>query len=292
MSVSRLVRHLHYGHSNNPRPQVHVARAVGRHSLCAVDLDPAAVDRVLRRASDLSAAHPDTPQATQAMSEEVVVAAAAEVGIPADLVRVSLAIERLGPLPTPRRRRLGGPDQVAVDRVVDVDVDTALARIDELLVRQHQLRRERGGPGRGEWGRRRGVAGTVLRTLKQLGGDAGLRRAERVVAVASPVDGRRCAVRVVVDRSRQRSGVLGTGAAVTGAGLAGVGVLAALTAPVALAASPAALAAGAAVARHGSRQAALAGRELDCLLDAVERAARPASIARDVRAALRSTRSR
>jgi hypothetical protein len=257
-----------------------------------VDLDPAAVDRVLRRASELSADHPDTPQATRSMSEDVVVAAAAEVGIPADAVRVALAVERLGPLPAPRGRRLGGAAQVSAERVLDLDADTALSRIDELLVRQHQLRRERGAAGRGEWGRRRGVAGTLRRTLKQLGGDAGLRRAERVIAVASPVDARRCAVRVVVDRSRQRGGLLGTGAAVTGIGLAGVGVLTAVTAPVALVASPVALAAGAGVALHGGRQAELAHRELECLLDAVERAARPASIARDVRAALRSARTR
>src|SRR6188508_1747335 len=107
-------------------------------------LDAAAVERVLRRAHDLSAAEEASPFVGRTVSEEVVVAAAAEVGIAPEMVRVSLAIERLGPLPElGGLDGLTGPGDVTVQRAMDFSPDDVLRRLDDLLVRQHQLRRER-----------------------------------------------------------------------------------------------------------------------------------------------------
>jgi len=257
-----------------------------------VELDRAAADRVLRRASDMSATHPPTTAAPGQMTEQVLLEAAAEAGIDPDAVRMSLAVERLGSLPD--RRRLDGtvgPRQVAVDRAVALDVDTLLGRIDDLLQRQHGLRRVRSGGEWGEWRKRTDAMGTMQRLARTGSGSANLRKLGRVEARTSVIDHGRTLVRLVADRTPQRNEALAGGATIGGLGLAATGTLAVMMTPLIAVAAPIAVVAGAATARTGRKQHSDLLSDLEMLLDTVERGARPVTLTDDVRRVLRQLRS-
>ena len=121
----------------------------------APPLDRAAVERVLRRASELADAEPTALPAVGGVDAEALVAAAAEVGIPEDAVRRAIARERLGP---PAAAHLGdrlvGAATVVVDSEVPGRAAEVLARLDVWLVAGHHLRRDRLRDGRGEWSKR------------------------------------------------------------------------------------------------------------------------------------------
>jgi hypothetical protein len=259
-----------------------------------MQLDRAAVDRVLRRASDMMADHPEVADGAQGpatTTDVVLLEAATEAGLDPDAVRLSLAIERLGPPPERRALdRLGGPRRVTVERVVRLDVDTALGRIDDLLQRQHQLRRTRSRAEAGEWRRRTGAVGKVQRAAKRASGDVGLAKVAVVEAQASPVDESRTVVRLAADRADQRTEVLAGGAVTTGVGAVAAGAAAVALTPLALVAVPVVAAAGAGVASIGRKQRALLADELDRVLDAVEHGLRPVTLSDDVRRVLRSIR--
>ena len=109
-------------------------------SLRTERLDPEAVARVLRRATELSAddVEPD------GIDPEALVEAAHEAGIPIVAVRRALAIERLGPPPDGQVGDVVlGPPVVVVDAEVPGHATDALARVDGWLVAGHHLRRER-----------------------------------------------------------------------------------------------------------------------------------------------------
>lgn len=261
-----------------------------------MQLDRAAVDRVLRRASDMMADHPDVdaadgPGSPGAMTDIVLFEAATEAGLDPDAVRLSLAIERLGPPPERKRLdRLSGPRRVSVDRVVRLDIDTALGRIDDLLQRQHQLRRTRSRADAGEWRRRTGAVGKVQRAAKRASGDVGLAKVAVVEAQASAVDEGRTVLRLAADRADQRTELLAGGAVTGGVGAAAAGAAAVILTPIALVALPVAAAAGAGVASLGRKQRAMLADELDRVLDAVEHGLRPVTLSDDVRRVLRSIR--
>ena len=247
-------------------------------------LDAAAVERVLRRAHDLTAERDSSPFEGRTVSEEVVVAAAAEVGIAPEMVRMSLAIERLGPMPEHSGLdRLSGPDEVVVQRAVDLSPEEVLKRLDALLVGQHQLRRERTWPAAMQWRKRTDALGWINRTVRNFSGQAPLGKATAITAVTTPVEERRCIVRLTLDRANQRSGALTGGAVVATGGTVGVLVLAAAASPLIVLTSPLAIAAGFGISARGKRQANEVERELECLLDGVEQGAKPPALARAVR---------
>jgi hypothetical protein len=247
-------------------------------------LDAAAVERVLRRASDLGAERDGAIFSNRTMSEDVVVAAAAEVGIAPELVRMSLAIERLGPVEERRALdRLSGSESVVVQRAVDINSATVLLRLDELLVAQHQLRRERTWPNAMQWRRRTDPFGSMQRRMRNLAGQAPLAGAEVITATVAPIAERRTIVRLTLGRGGRRSAAIAGGAAVATTGIAGVAVLAVTLSPLMLIASPAVVAAGLAITAHGRRQSAAAARNLECLLDGVEQGARAPVLARAAR---------
>ena len=187
-----------------------------------MELDRPAVDRVLRRASELAPPPPGTLASFSGISEEVLLAAAAEVGLDPGAVRVSLAIERLGPVaPATRADRVLGAPDVVIDRLVALDATAAIDRLDRLLVLEHQLRPRRTRPDAREWHRQRGTVGAARRVAKTMAGGSGLSKVARLQATASAVDEQRTVLRLVADRRSQRSGVA-TAGAVTG-GLAAVG---------------------------------------------------------------------
>ena len=81
---------------------------------------------------------------------DTLVAAAAEVGIPEQAVRRSLALERLGPPPADGGRVLGAA-VVVVEDELHGDAGDVLARLDAWFVSGHHLRRDRLRDGRGTW---------------------------------------------------------------------------------------------------------------------------------------------
>jgi len=258
-----------------------------------VKLDRSAIDRVLRRAGELSSPRPEAIPAGEAISEEVVLASAEEVGLDVAAVRVSLAIERLGPTPVPARAdRLLGAAEVVIERVLALEANAAIDRLDELMVRQHQLRTKRSRPHAREWHKRKGTVGTVQRVALAVTGDAGLSGVARVVAAASAVDGQRSVVRLAADRRSQRTGIAAGGAVVGGVGVVGVAVLSVLTAPLLLVTTPLVLGAAVGVAAQGRKQAADLARELDAVFDAVEQGTEPVTLTDSLRRVMRGPRSR
>ena len=254
-------------------------------------LDAAAVERVLKRAHDLSTEQDSSPFAGRTVSEEVVVAAAAEVGIAPEMVRMSLAIERLGPIPEQGGLDgLTGPGAVIVQRAIELAPDEVLTRLDDLLVRKHQLRRERTWPAAMQWRKRTDAIGFVQRTVSNLSGQAPLGKAASITAVTSAVDTTHTIVRLTLDRADKRTGALTGGAVVATTGTIGVVVLAAAATPFLLLASPLAVAAGIGVSARGKRHASESARELECLLDNVEQGAQSPALTRVVRQLTRATR--
>lgn len=258
-----------------------------------MELDRPTIDRVLHRAGELEAQASGGAPHTNTISEESLLAAAAEVGLDLSLVRVSLAIERLGP-PTPHAHGDGllGAGEVVVERVVALDAAAAMQRLDALMVREHQLRTRRTRPDSREWHKRPGAVGAVQRAAKTAAGDAGLCKLSMVRATASEVDEQRSVLRVVADRRHQRSGAAAAGAIAGGIGLATATVAGALVSPVLLlGAAPLAIGAAAGVARRGRRQEAELTCELDAVLDAVEQDLPPRSITQSLRHAVSGTRA-
>lgn len=242
-----------------------------------MDLDQAAVERVLRRAGDLTDGHHESVAARTGTSPEALIAAAAEVGIAPEAVRLSLAIERLGPPPDATRfDRLVGPGWIVSERSVPTNLDITLGRLDDLLRKQHGLRRTRSQGERGEWRRRDGSLAGALRTIKQLSGAQGVGDADAIIAEARAADPHRTVLRVALDRRSQRAGRFTGGAVVTSLGAASVAVVAGALSPFVLIASPAVLIAGWATVRRGVRQATSTSAELERLLDAVEHGSRTA----------------
>jgi hypothetical protein len=258
----------------------------------AVDLDRDAVDRVLRRASEMTAAHPGVPGSTGRMSEQVLLEAADEAGLDLDAVRISLAIERLGPMPPPvRLDRTVGPRRVAVERIMALDIDTLLRRLDDHLLRRHGMRRSRSTADRGEWRKRTDAMATVQRLARTGSVSVNLRKLGGIEARTSVIEPGRTLVRLLADRTPQRTEAVAGATAVGGFGLVATGVIAVITTPVVVVAAPVALGAGYATALTGrSRHAGLVD-DLEGLLDDVERGTRPVTLTDDVRRVLRQLRS-
>ena len=226
------------------------------------------------------------------MSESVLLEAATEAGLDPDAVRISIAIERLG---TPPEHdsidRFTGPKRVVIDRIVALPLDDLLGRVDDLLVRQHQLRRTRSRPDRGEWRKRTGAFGAVRRMAKTASGDGGLAKVGLIEARAASLDEQRTVLRLLADRTGQRTGVIAGAAFTSVSGLLVAGTLAMIITPIALVAAPFALAAGAGVAALGRKQRDALDDELDRLVDAAERGVHPVTLSDDVRRVLRSIRA-
>ena len=252
-----------------------------------MELDRAAVERVLRRAGELDGGQ----GAGDTVPEAVVLEAAAEVGLDADAVRVALAIERLGPPPpVSTADRLFGPPVVGGERVVGVPVAAALDRLDDLLVREHQLRPTRARGQVREWRRKDGPIGSLQRAAKSLAGDATLSKARRVEAAASAVDGERTVLRVAVDRSKERSGIVAGSAVAGGVVLSGTVVAGIVLSPFVLAAAPLAALAAGGVARVGHRQAEELEDCVEDVLEAVDQGTVPVTITESLRATIAALR--
>ncbi len=246
-------------------------------------LDHDTVGRVLRRASDLADGGSDALPPPGGVSEQALVEAAAEVGIPLVAVRRALAIERLDPLPRQRAGdRIVGAAVVAVDAEVVGTATEVLARLDSWFVDGHHLHRHRLRGGHGQWTKRRGLVGRTVRTVRGAIGEGQLGRMSRVDVSTGDTGIGTTVVRVEVDRSRDRRMATATGTAVAAMATAGTVALAAATAPMLLVAAPLGLAAGVRVAASGRKKATAIAGEVDRVLDAVEERVSPTRLRTDV----------
>lgn len=245
-------------------------------------LDANVVARILRRASDLERMR-EVDDPADGIAETSLIAAAEEVGLSADSVRRSIAYERLGPIPEPRRGdRLLGPAHVYADGEIGAPADEALGRVDAWLVDGHHLRRDALRPGHGVWSKRSGIVGVTARTIRGATGEGKLGDCERVDATARDIGGGSSMVRVVIDRSANRRFAGGGGAVVAVGGMTGVAIAAAAATPVLLVAMPVALVAGVRVALIGRKRASATQREIQRLLDAVSDGIDPTRLSVDV----------
>ena len=242
------------------------------------NLTPSEVERILRRASELAG----SDDVESGISEPALIAAAEEAGIPAAAVRRSIAIERLGERPARRRvDRLVGPSRVCVDLELPMPAQEALTRLDVWLVNGHHLRRERWGDHVAEWRHKEGIITTWSRAARHAYGEGRLSDVRGLTAAARTTEGG-SVVRVMVDRTADRAGWLGSGSAVAvvSTGVAVVGAVAAL--PVVVLLAPVGIGLGAGLARSGRSQAEDLERELRRVLDAIEHRVQPTTIRQDL----------
>ena len=254
-----------------------------------VQLDRAAVARIIRRASEL--AGPEVVESsTDGIDEAALIAAADEVGLPVIAVQRSLATERLGHLPDPRfTDRLVGPEMIAIDNEIAGSAHDVLDRLDAWLVDGHHLRRDRLRDGRGEWSKRTGVVGVTMRKLRGATGEGRLGRNRRITAAAQDIGSGSAVVRVVVDRAgdRRRSAVGGVIVVLGGTG--GLAVAAA-SVPVVLLAAPIAVVGGVGVAMTGRARAARTANEVERVLEFVADHEAPTRLRTEVARRMRGRR--
>jgi hypothetical protein len=238
--------------------------------------DDEVLDRIIRRAQQLDAGR--EPQG--AIDDDALIAAAEEVGISAEAMRESMAIERIGP--GPRRRRadkLVGPRRVVVERTVTRPADEVLDRLDEWLTSGHHLRRvERQGDG-GVWRKRSDAAASAQRAVKSLAGAASLGAVQIIEARIAPAGDAATLVRIEADRSGARSMTLGAAGGIGGASVAGGAAAATMVPPLAVVALPGLVVAGF-VGRRGRRTADRLDVELTRLVAQLAAGERPPMISR------------
>lgn len=233
-------------------------------------LDPDALDRVVRRATEL-----DEQPTDDGIDVDAVVAAAEEVGISPAAIRTSVALERLGPEPGARRLdRIVGARELVAERTVRFPADEAFERLDLWLTKGHHLRRAERRGHAAEWRRRGDMAATVARNVKGFSGRAGLSSVPLISATVSPIDDDTSIVRVVANRSLRRSTALSVSGGLTVVSIGGAALVATAVPPLAIAAIPGLAAAGATSA-GAKRSATTLERELVRLLDLVDDGQRP-----------------
>ena len=132
-------------------------------------LDRAAAERVLRRAVQLG----DEAGAPEDSFEvEVLLEAAADLGVSGSAVHRALAEEQAGLLSGDRGRldALVGPASISVARVVPVSAAQAMHLTDEWLRRQWAFRRIRAGDTVAQYRRRTDMVASMQRTARSMSG--------------------------------------------------------------------------------------------------------------------------
>ena len=167
-------------------------------------LDRDAAERVLRRAVELG----DQPgDADDSFDVEVLIEAAADLGVPGTAVQRALAEEQAGLLAGDEARldRLVGPAAISVARVVDLDAAAALALTDEWLRRQWAFKRVRGGDTVSEYRRRTDMVASMQRTARSMSGKENADKIRNLRVVVREVRPSTSIVALVVDLEASRS---------------------------------------------------------------------------------------
>lgn len=236
-------------------------------------LSEEAVERVVRRALELDV----EPDDDAGLDVTAVVAAAEELGISRDAVLQSVALERLGD--EPQRRVLDpmfGVRWVMTQRRIEGPAETVFERLDEWLTRGHHLRCEERRETTAMWRRRSDMAASLQRGVRGFSGRGRLGTVPSIMGRVSHIDDDTSMVRVVADRSSNRSkhigvaSIGGAGGVVTAAGFATVAP------PLAVVGVPVIAVAGVAATRSKKAAGALAS-ELSTLLDQLARDEAPSS---------------
>jgi len=242
-------------------------------------LDRDAMERVLRRAQELSRDELAETDEPGVVDEELLIEAASEAGIDPAAVRRSLALERLPAAnESSAADRVVGPRTIMASTVVEAATDDVLSLLDAWLSASGKLVAIRRADGTTEWMPRTGVWAALSR-LKRPPLTASAEEADRVVAEVTPTDDHTAtAVRLTIDRSSDRSTAVNTGVAVSGAGA--LGSIAALTVlvPGFLLVSVPAVGVGGWLAHGGRRRADTMTIELDRLLEVIQNGERPPSV--------------
>jgi hypothetical protein len=245
-------------------------------------LDRAAVERVLARAAELQTQSP-SEDTSDLISDEQLLAAGAEVGLSASLIRQALAEERTR-VAVPYERGLAaqvaGARVASASRTVQGSSEDVLAQLQQTMQRDESMMVKRRWNDRVTWEPRHDFW-AAFRRLAPGGRAYDLFYANEVGATIVPVDTTRVAVRLDADISRARTQRLEQGATVAvsgvaaGGGLVGLGVLvhvAMLGALASVAAVPVAagLAIGYAVARSHRQVLERTQLALERILDRLE----------------------
>lgn len=167
-------------------------------------LDRDAAERVLRRAVELG----DQPgDADDSFDVEVLIEAAADLGVPGTAVQRALAEEQAGLLVgnVARLDRLVGPAAISVARVVDLDTAAALALTDEWLRRQWAFKRVRAGDTVAEYRRRTDMVASMQRTARSMSGKENADKIRNLSVVVREVRSSTSIVALVVDLEASRS---------------------------------------------------------------------------------------
>lgn len=248
-------------------------------------LDRDAVARILGRAQEIESVQ--LPSDSGGVDEVALVEAAVEVGIDANAVRDSIAIERLSILPAEEHRldRLGGPMRLVVEREIYLPVDTVLGLIEEWMGSRYRLVVDRRSASMLMARRRTDVSAKLGRVITTAQGEGRLALSSVSVEAIPQVTGStperpRSIVRLSADRSAARATRL-AGGGVIGAGGVGMGATAAALGGtmvlMPIVAAPL-VAGGLVVARSGRWQADRLELELERLLSRVERGERPVGL--------------
>jgi hypothetical protein len=251
-------------------------------------LDRSAVERVLARAAELQTqAASDEP--TDLISDEQLVAAGAEVGLSASLIRQALAEERTR-VAVPYERGLAaqvaGAGVATASRIVPGTPDEVLAQLQQTMQRDESMTVKRRLTDRVTWEPRNDFWAAFRRLAPPILSSGGraydLFSSNEVGATVVAIDPTHVAVRLDADISRaraqrlERGGTVAVGGVAAGGALVGVGVLVAhvalVGALVSIAAVPAAagLAIGYAVARSHRQVLERTQLALERILDRLE----------------------
>ncbi|MEP6834310.1 MAG: hypothetical protein ABJB74_13020 [Gemmatimonas sp.] len=180
------------------------------------NIERAALERVLARATELQAANTDSPEG---ISEARLVEIGREVGIPAEHLRLALAEERSR---SPYAETEQGPlldglgvVQISAQRSVPGTPADLLANIDAWMKREEGLDTNRRLPNRLSWTPRSGPLSFIYNAMGRNGRSLELVRTDEVSATVTAIDAARTVVRFDADLTRlrrsQRNMMLGIG---------------------------------------------------------------------------------
>ena len=200
-------------------------------------LDRGALERVLARASELSAQSADAPDG---MTEAQLFEIGKEVGLAPATLQQALAEERTRIVlaeETGLEARVMGPASVSATRAISHPPEAVLAALEEWVVRDYRMIPKRRFGNRRTWEPRGGMFAELDRSLRGNQAAAALMKAGEVAVTVSPIGDGRTAVRLDADlmrlRNQRRTGGIALGVAGLVLGTVPV-VLGAVLAPIAM----------------------------------------------------------
>jgi len=182
-------------------------------------LDRAALERVLARASELSALSTDAPEG---MSEAQLIEIGKEVGLSPATLQQALAEERTRVVlaeETGFEARLMGPAAVSVTRAIPHAPEAILAALEEWMRSDYRMVVKRRFGNRRTWEQKGGVFAELDRSLRGNQAAAALAKSSEVAVTVSAIGDGRTAVRLDADISNVRGQRRTSGIALGSAGL-------------------------------------------------------------------------